>query len=122
MRAQPGYVDSKDRRTLGPGYDDEFVVHRQTVPGVRRQPHIVYSPASERDAYATFVGHDDIDLARNPLISLTTIDQLGVKAGKTAIDLLMERIRDGRTTPKHHRIQPKLRIRNSSREVSASLA
>mgnify|MGYP006365350739 CR=1 FL=1 len=32
-----------------------------------------------------------------------------------AIDLLMERIRDGRTTPAHHQIAPQLRIRNSSR-------
>jgi len=67
------------------------------------------------------VGYDDIDLARHPLISLTTVDQSGVKTGKIAIDLLMERIRDGRTTPKHHRIKPKLRIRNSSREVSLSV-
>jgi LacI family transcriptional regulator len=67
------------------------------------------------------VGYDDIDLARHPLISLTTVDQFGVKAGKTAIDLLMERIQDGRTDPKHHRIKPRLRIRNSSREVAASI-
>jgi len=59
--------------------------------------------------------YDEIDLARHTLISLTTVDQFGVRMGCTAIHLLMERIRDGRTKPKHHRIKPQLRIRNSSR-------
>ena len=63
------------------------------------------------------VGYDDIDLAQHPLISLTTVDQFGVEMGCTAIDLLMERIRDGRTKPRHHRIKPQLRIRDSTRNA-----
>lgn len=63
------------------------------------------------------VGYDNIDLAAHPLISLTTVDQFGVEMGRTAIDLLMERIRDNRTNPKHHRTKPQLRIRKSSRPV-----
>jgi DNA-binding LacI/PurR family transcriptional regulator len=35
--------------------------------------------------------------------------------GRSAIALLMERIRDGRTQAVHHRIDPELRIRGSSK-------
>lgn len=61
------------------------------------------------------VGYDGIDLARHPLISLTTVDQFGVEMGVTATELLMERIREGRRIPKHHRLHPQLRVRRSSR-------
>lgn len=61
------------------------------------------------------VGYDNIDLAEHPLISLTSVDQYGLDMGKTAIELLMERIRDDRTEAIHHRIQPALRVRGSSR-------
>jgi LacI family transcriptional regulator, galactose operon repressor len=61
------------------------------------------------------VGYDNINLAGHPLISLTTVDQFGFEVGVTAIDLLMERIRDGRRSPRHHQFDPQLRIRNSSR-------
>lgn len=60
------------------------------------------------------VGYDNIDLAEHPLISLTSVDQYGIDIGQTSIDLLMQRIRDGRTEPTHHRIQPELRVRASS--------
>ena len=63
------------------------------------------------------VGYDNINLAGHPLISLTTVDQFGFEVGVTAIDLLMERIRDGRRSPRHHQLDPQLRIRNSSRPI-----
>lgn len=63
------------------------------------------------------VGYDNIDLAGHPLISLTSVDQFGLDMGKTAIELLMQRIRDDRTEAIHHRIQPALRIRRSSKPV-----
>jgi LacI family transcriptional regulator len=61
------------------------------------------------------VGYDGIDLARHSLISLTTVDQAGADIGMAATELLMERIRDGRRIPKHHRLDPQLRVRSSSR-------
>jgi LacI family transcriptional regulator, galactose operon repressor len=61
------------------------------------------------------VGYDNIPIADHPLISLTTVDQFGVEMGTTAIELLMNRIRDGRTSPQHHETQPELRIRRSSK-------
>jgi LacI family transcriptional regulator len=63
------------------------------------------------------VGYDNISLAGHPLISLTTVDQFGVEMGAAAIQLLMERIRDGRSSPRHHQLDPQLRIRNSSRPI-----
>jgi LacI family transcriptional regulator len=65
------------------------------------------------------VGYDNINLAGHPLISLTTVDQFGVEMGVTAIELLMERIRDERGSPRHHQIDPQLRIRNSSRPIQS---
>lgn len=67
------------------------------------------------------VGYDDIDLARHPLISLTTVDQFGLQMGVTAVELLMGRIRDGREDPRHHQIDPQLRVRGSSRPARSGL-
>lgn len=63
-------------------------------------------------------GYDDIAIAKHPLISLTTVDQFGADMGATAIEFLMNRIRDGRTSPQNHEVQPELRVRNSTKPVS----
>jgi hypothetical protein len=68
------------------------------------------------------VGYDDIELARHPLISLTTVDNFGVEMGVAAVELLMERISDGRRIAKHHRLDPQLRIRRSSRLIRSDSA
>ncbi|ROS61142.1 LacI family transcriptional regulator [Frigoribacterium sp. PhB160] len=60
------------------------------------------------------VGYDNIELASHPLVSLTTVDQYGVKIGATAIELLMDRIRETPTEPRHVELDPMLVIRNSS--------
>lgn len=66
----------------------------------------------ERDV--SVVGYDDIDLARHPLISLTTVHAPSVEMGARAVELLLERIRDGRREPKQHQFTPELRVRRSS--------
>jgi LacI family transcriptional regulator len=71
----------------------------------------------ERDV--SVVGYDDIDLARHPLISLTTVHAPSVEMGALAVDLLLERIRDGRRTPKQYEFTPELRARRSSRQAAA---
>ena len=63
------------------------------------------------------VGFDDVDLARHPRISLTTVHAPSVEMGALAVDLLLERIRDGRRTPKEHQFTPELRVRRSSHPV-----
>lgn len=67
------------------------------------------------------VGYDDVRIASHPLMSLTTITQFGDRMGETAIDMLMERIRGGRTTARHEKIRPELRVRGSSRRVRAGM-
>ena len=62
------------------------------------------------------VGYDDTEQSRHPLISLTTVDQFGVDAGRTASELLMERIRGERTDARHVQIEPRLRCRRSTRK------
>ncbi|GAA2971411.1 LacI family transcriptional regulator [Microbacterium terrae] len=64
------------------------------------------------------IGYDDIRMAGHPLVSLSTIDQFGEAMGRAAIDLLMERIRGGRTEPRHRELEPKLRVRASTRPAS----
>ncbi|HSO68545.1 MAG TPA: LacI family DNA-binding transcriptional regulator [Arachnia sp.] len=63
----------------------------------------------------SIVGYDDIRMAGHPLVSLTTVAQFGESMGGVAIDLLMERIKSGRTTPRHRELQPELRVRSSTR-------
>lgn len=59
-------------------------------------------------------GYDDISIASNPLVSLTTVDQFGADSGAQAIELLLGRI-GGRTNAEHRLIKPELRVRNSTR-------
>lgn len=63
------------------------------------------------------VGYDNIELASHPLVSLSTVDQYGVATGEKAIELLMERIEQTRTEPRHIRLDPTLIPRNSSSEA-----
>lgn len=63
------------------------------------------------------VGYDNIELAGHPLVSLTTVDQYGATTGETAVDLLMERIAQTRTEPRHVKLDPKLIVRGSSSEL-----
>ena len=65
------------------------------------------------------VGFDDIDMARHPAISLTTVDQHGEKMGATAATMLLEQIQ-GRDTPVRHVSQPALRVRSSSAPPSTA--
>ena len=71
-------------------------------------------------AEVSVVGYDDMDLARHPLLSLTTVDQFGERMGAEAIDLLMERIDGTRAEPQHITISPELRVRSSTRPVAGS--
>lgn len=65
-------------------------------------------------AELSIVGYDDIALASQPFVSLTTVDQFGTQSGRMAVQLLMERIVQGRTESRHHSIGPELRVRTSS--------
>ena len=67
------------------------------------------------------VGYDNIDLAGNPLISLTSIDQFGFESGKKAVQLLLERIQEGRDTSEHFMLQPELRVRSSTQPARAAI-
>ena len=64
------------------------------------------------------VGYDNIDLAAHPMVSLTTVDQFGRHSGARAIQLLLERIQEGRTAAKHHVVTPRLRVRDSSQPIA----
>ena len=65
------------------------------------------------------VGYDNVKLAEHPLIALTTVDQFGVEMGRSIGELLLERIRDGRTSPRHVLVTPELRVRRSTQAVES---
>lgn len=58
------------------------------------------------------IGYDNSPVARLPLIGLSSIDQNAELLGRTAIQLLLERI-DGRTSARHVLIEPHIEIRGS---------
>lgn len=68
-------------------------------------------------AEVSVVGYDNVRIAQHPLISLTTVDQFGLEIGRAVVELLLERIRDGRTSPRHHQVVPQLRVRGSTQPV-----
>lgn len=62
----------------------------------------------------SIVGYDNTAIAAMHHMSLTTIDQPREEMGRTAVDLLLERIVDGRTTPVRHVLTPSLVPRATS--------
>lgn len=66
------------------------------------------------------VGYDNIEVARLPGVSLSSIDQSGLEMGHDAVALLMERI-SGRTESRTIVKSPKLRVRQSSSSPRAPL-
>jgi LacI family transcriptional regulator len=62
----------------------------------------------------SIVGFDDIELASFTSPPLTTIAQPKHQIGVLAVDMLLERIKGGRTQPRTALLQPELRVRNSS--------
>ena len=86
-----------------------------TMPSLSRSS--APSAISEETADISVVGYDNVDLARHPAISLTTVDQHGHDMGVVATGLLMERLRNGRTTSQHIQLEPQLRVRGSTRRI-----
>jgi DNA-binding LacI/PurR family transcriptional regulator len=60
------------------------------------------------------VGYDNTAFAASPLLSLTSVDQPRLTMGRTAAEMLLERL-DGRTAPRHEVLAPTLVPRRSSR-------
>ena len=60
------------------------------------------------------VGYDDSALSHIRRIALTTVAQPSVEMGRTAVRLLIERIREGRSDPRHIVLPPQLVVRGTS--------
>lgn len=63
------------------------------------------------------VGYDNTNFAGLPLLSLTSVDQPRMQMGRTAVEMLTERL-EGRTTPRHEVLAPTLVERRSSHAAS----
>lgn len=60
------------------------------------------------------VGYDDTYLAAFEHINLTSVHQQRVVMGRCALELLLERVDDGRSVPRHVTLQPRLTVRGST--------
>ncbi len=62
----------------------------------------------------SLIGYDNSSLAALRHVSLTSIHQPGSQMGRMAMELLAERIHEGRTEPRHHVIVPSLVTRSTT--------
>ena len=62
----------------------------------------------------SLVGYDDIITSHSARVALTTVAQPSVEMGRTAVDLLVERLDKGRTEARHIVLSPQLVVRGST--------
>jgi len=62
----------------------------------------------------SLVGYDDIITSHSARVALTTVAQPSVEMGRTAVDLLIERLLKGRTEARHIVLPPQLVVRGST--------
>jgi DNA-binding LacI/PurR family transcriptional regulator len=62
----------------------------------------------------SIAGYDNIAVAQTRAVSLTTVEQPSAALGQMAVEMLLERLSDDRTTARHVLLPPKLVVRTST--------
>lgn len=76
--------------------------------------HAAHEAGVDVPRQLSIVGFDDIELAAYTSPPLTTVAQPKEAIGTGAAELLLERLRDGRTAPRRAILQPELHVRAST--------
>ncbi len=119
--AEAGLADAA--RTVRAG--DDIVAAASSWPGEPRATAVFgHNDFVAVDAWARLaaagepapavVGYDNTNFAGLPLLSLSSVDQPRLLMGRTAVEMLTERV-EGRTEPRHEVLAPTLVQRRSSR-------
>lgn len=106
-------------------HDEDVVAAATSWPGDARATALFgHNDFVAADAWARLVeaggptpavvGYDNTNFAGSPLLSLTSVDQPRLRMGRTAVEMLTERL-EGRTVPRHEVLAPTLVPRRSSR-------
>lgn len=86
-----------------------FAAHDELAIGALRA-------VAESGLDISVAGYDNVPLAGDPHLSLTTVDQSGERMGQRAVQMLLQRLA-GREESIHEVITPELIVRDSTREV-----
>lgn len=62
----------------------------------------------------SIAGYDNISIVRSRTVSLTTVEQPSAAMGQMAVEMLLERLNDERTTARHVVMPPQLVVRTST--------
>ena len=112
MAVRPG--DDLAKRSRGQRPDGVFCANDLLAVGILQSFTMLARLQIPGDM--ALVGYDDIDFASATVVPLTSIRQLALLIGRTAVDLLMSRSALVPTsTPRAVVFQPELIIRDSSR-------
>ena len=97
--------------------DGVFALNDAVGLGVLQVSAASESPGLSVPGELAVVGYDDIDFAGAALVPLTSVRHPSRQLGRTAIELLMERLADPTGPPRHVVFEPELIVRRSSSVV-----
>ncbi|HEX2809043.1 MAG TPA: LacI family DNA-binding transcriptional regulator [Kineosporiaceae bacterium] len=105
--------EASTRRLLGSGHTFTAVVAANDINAIGALSALADAGVAVPDDVSV-AGYDNTSLSGLRHIGLTTVDQPRAAMGRLAVEALLERMRQGRTTPVRHLLHPTLVIRRTT--------